>query len=84
MIALVLRSAIERARISLPGVVASLCGAFAACVVVALASPLSLAGGARAQQAAAIFAGDLSEYRAASAEVRSAPLVSASWMASSR
>ena len=76
MIALVLRSAIERARISLPGVVASLCGAVAACLAIALASPLSLAG-ARAQQATAIFAGDLSEYRAASAEVRSAPLVSA-------
>jgi transglycosylase-like protein len=77
MIALVLRSAIERARISWQGIAASACGALAACLAVALASPLALAGGARVQEAAALFADHLGRYRAATGEVRSAPLVSA-------
>jgi hypothetical protein len=77
MIALVVRSAIERARTSRRGMAASALGAFAACVAVAFASPLSLAGGARAQQAAALFADDLAQYRATEPGVRSAPLVSA-------
>ncbi len=77
MIALVLRSALERARTSRHGIAAGLCGAVAACFAVALAAPLMLAGGARVQRAAALFGGDLSQYRAAAPGIRSAPLVSA-------
>ncbi|HYS08178.1 MAG TPA: transglycosylase domain-containing protein [Myxococcales bacterium] len=74
---LVLRSAIERARVSWRGIAAAALGAIAACLAVAFASPLSLAGGARVQQAAALFAADLAQYRAAPADLRAAPLVSA-------
>jgi len=77
MIGLVLRSAIDRARVSWRGIAAGCLGALAACVAIALASPLSLAGGAQVQQAAALFAADLAQYRAAPPELRAAPLVSA-------
>jgi hypothetical protein len=55
----------------------ALAGALAASVVAALVSPLALAGGQRAEEAAALFAADLARYRAAPADVRSAALVSA-------
>jgi len=77
MIALVLRSAIERARVSRHGIAASACGALAACLAMALVSPLELAGGARVQEAAALFLDDLAQYRAAGSDLRSAPLVAA-------
>ncbi len=77
MIGLVLRSAMDRARVSWRGIVAGVCGAGVTCLAIALASPLSLAGGARVQQAVALFAADLAQYRAAAPDLRSAPLVSA-------
>src|SRR5262249_59671975 len=52
-------------------------GACAPGLALARAAPLSLAGGARVQQAAALFAADLAQYRAAPPDVRAAPLVSA-------
>jgi len=77
MIAVVLRSAIERARVSRHGIAASACGALAACLAIALAAPLELAGGARVQEAAALFLDDLAQYRSAGSDLRSAPLVAA-------
>ena len=70
-----LRAVLARARSSRPGVLAGACGALLACAAVALASPLSLAGGAAVQQAAAQFVEDLAAYRSAASELRSAPLV---------
>jgi len=55
---------------------ASVAGAFAACLVAAVVSPLTL-GGQRSQEAAALFASDLAQYRGAPADLRTAPLVSA-------
>jgi len=76
MIGLALRSAMDRARISWRGIAAGACGATVACLAIALASPLSLAGGAQVERAAALFAADLEQYRAAPADLRAAPLVS--------
>ena len=72
-----LRGAIARAHASRRPLIAGIGGALLACTAVALASPLSLAGGAGVQQAAAAFLQDLAQYRAAPADVRAAPLVSA-------
>ena len=72
-----LRAAIDRVRASRHPLGAGICGALLACAAVALASPLSLAGGASVQQAAAIFLDDLAHYRAAPPDLRAAPLVSA-------
>ena len=55
---------------------ASVAGAFAACLVAAVVSPLTL-GGQRSQEAAALFASDLAQYRATQPDVRSASLVAA-------
>jgi membrane carboxypeptidase/penicillin-binding protein PbpC len=77
VIALALRTALSRARVSRAGIVASALGAAAACAAIALVSPLSLAGGARVEEAAASFREDLARYRAAPDAVRSAALVSA-------
>ena len=51
-------------------------GASAAVVAAGLVAPLALAGGERAQKAAALFRADLEQYRAAPPELRAAPLVS--------
>ncbi|TMA73326.1 MAG: hypothetical protein E6J67_16595 [Deltaproteobacteria bacterium] len=67
------RAAISR--ISRHGAAAGVAGALAACSVAALVSPLALAGGERAQKAAAVFAADLAQYRATQPDVRSASLV---------
>ena len=72
-----LRAVFARVRGSRHPAAAGACGALLACAVVALASPLALAGGGGVQQAAALFLEDLARYRAAPSEVRAAPLVSA-------
>ena len=54
---------------------AAVCGASLALVCVALAAPLSLAGGGRAQAAADLFRKELELYRAAPPDDRPAPLV---------
>lgn len=71
------RAALLHARPSRWSAVAGGCGALAACLAAALVSPLALAGGARVQEAAALFGEELARYRAASAEARPGPLVQA-------
>src|SRR5437016_4613177 len=65
------------ARLPRHGFVAGGVGALVASVAIVLVSPLSLAGGERAQQGAALFAADLAAYRAAPPDLRSASLVAA-------
>jgi hypothetical protein len=72
-----LRAAVASVRTSRHRVLAGACGALLACAAVALASPLSLAGGAGVQQAAGQLLEDLVLYRSAPPELRSAPLVAA-------
>ena len=77
MIALAPRIRAAVARLPRHGVVAGAVGALVASVAIVLVSPLSLAGGERAQQGAALFAADLAAYRAAPPDLRSASLVAA-------
>lgn len=56
---------------------AGLAGAAVATMAVALWWPLSLAGGARVQEASAVFLADLEQFRAASPDLRASGLVSA-------
>ncbi|HTO98505.1 MAG TPA: transglycosylase domain-containing protein [Myxococcales bacterium] len=72
-----LRTAFARVRLSRHGLLAAAGGALLASLAVAAASPLSLAGGEGAQRAAARFLEDLSQYRAAPVDLRSASLVAA-------
>jgi hypothetical protein len=73
----VLREALLQARPSRWSAVAGACGAVVACAVAAVISPLSLAGGARVEDASASFSADLERYRSAPPDLRSAPLVQA-------
>ena len=65
------------ARVPRRGAVAGGVGALIASIAIVFVSPLSLAGGARAQEGAALFAADLAAYRAAPPDARSASLVAA-------
>ena len=71
------RAALLHARPSRWSALAGGCGALVACLAAALVSPLALAGGARVEEAAALFGEELARYRAASAEARPLPLVQA-------
>jgi hypothetical protein len=66
------RSVVDLKRLS-----AVAAGALSAVAAVALVAPLALAGGARVQDAAALFREDLAHYRAAPPELRASSLVSA-------
>ena len=60
-----------------PAVAAAAIGVLVAISITAFVSPLTLAGGLRAQQAAGLFREDLQRYRVALPELRGAALVSA-------